>query len=154
VSNLIKKSTRHFSVTYGKKLPALKGNVQRIEQVMINLLVNSCQALPDDNRSITVSTRYDTKKNSVIVEVKDQGCGMPPEVLERIKDPFFTTKRNSGGTGLGLSISDQIIQDHNGELTFDSNPGDGTTARIYLPADSGGPADGQKKGQKKEKTKK
>jgi len=154
VSNLIKKSTRHFSVTYGKNLPALKGNVQRVEQVMINLLVNSCQALPDDNGSITVSTRYDTKKKSVIIEVKDQGCGMPPEVLERIKDPFFTTKRNSGGTGLGLSISDQIIQDHNGELTFDSHPGDGTTARICLPADSGDHADGQKKGRKKEKIKK
>jgi len=148
VSNLIKKSTRHFSAAYGKKLPPIEGNVQRIEQVMINLLVNSCQALPDENGAITVSTRYDKKKSRVIVEVKDQGCGMPPEVLERIKDPFFTTKRNSGGTGLGLSISDQIIQDHNGELIFDSNPGDGTTARICLPVDTGLQADDQEKGKK------
>jgi PAS domain S-box-containing protein len=134
VSNLIKKSTKAFSVQLQENLPSLMGHVQRIEQVMINLLVNACQALPDNEKSIQVTTRHDIKKNAVVIQVKDQGYGMPPELLERIKDPFFTTKRNSGGTGLGLSISDQIIQDHDGSLEFDSTPGEGTVAEIRLPA--------------------
>ena len=58
---------------------------------------------------------------------------MPPDVIEQIKDPFFTTKRDGGGTGLGLAISDQIVQDHEGKLTFASEPGKGTTVRVSFP---------------------
>ncbi len=136
VSNLIKKSTNHFLVNYGENLPELRGNIQRIEQVVINLLVNACQALQNSDQSICVNTLYDEGKEYNIIEVLDEGQGMPPEVLERIKDPFFTTKRNTGGTGLGLSISDRIIQDHYGNLEFVSNSGKGTTARILLPVHS------------------
>ncbi|MCP4694124.1 MAG: HAMP domain-containing histidine kinase, partial [Desulfobacterales bacterium] len=72
-----------------------------------------------------------------IIRVEDQGAGMPPEVLDRIKDPFFTTKRNSGGTGLGLAISDRIVKDHGGAMAFVSAPGRGATVKIRLPAPSG-----------------
>ncbi len=133
VSNLIKKSTNRFSVRYGEGLPLFRGNIQRIEQVVINLLVNACQAVQNKNQSIQVWTTYDKDADQNIIEVIDQGQGMPREVVERVKDPFFTTKRNRGGTGLGLSISDSIIQDHNGRLEFTSEPGKGTTARICLP---------------------
>lgn len=133
VANLIKKSTSRFSVSYGKDIPHFKGNIQRIEQVVINLLVNACHALQDSGQSIQVRVYYDMDSEENIIEVADQGQGMPPEVLERVKDPFFTTKRNTGGTGLGLSISDRIIQDHNGHLDFISVSGKGTTARICLP---------------------
>ena len=81
-----------------------------------------------------MSTQHTIKKKGLfIIEVVDNGAGMPPEVLQRIKDPFFTTKRDSGGTGLGLSISDGIIQDHKGTMEFFSKPGKGTTVRISLP---------------------
>ncbi len=135
VSNLIKKSTNYFSIEYGKDIPKLKGNSQRIEQVTVNLLVNACQALTDSGQSIDASTFCDVEKKAVCIRVADTGEGIPKDVLERIRDPFFTTKREKGGTGLGLSISDKIVQDHGGSLDFDSEPGKGTTVTVVLPMD-------------------
>ena len=133
VSNLIKKSTDNFSVDYAKKLPVFKGSAQRIEQVVINLVMNACQSLPDRERSVRVRTGQDSNKPGVFIEIQDQGIGMPPEVLQQIKDPFFTTKRDGGGTGLGLAISDRIIRDHEGSLSFYSEDGRGTTVRVFFP---------------------
>jgi polar amino acid transport system substrate-binding protein len=133
LSNTIMKSTNYFSVAYGKNVPLVKGNFQRFEQVMINLIQNACQALPDNRRGILVSTSYDEKKASIMVEVEDEGTGIPSEMLTHITDPFFTTKSDSGGLGLGLSISSRIIREHGGALTFTSEPGKGTRAKIVLP---------------------
>lgn len=133
ISNLIKKSTNHFSVDYGKELPRLKGNFQRLEQVIINLIENSCQALTDESQAIYVSTQYDKEANIIMVKVKDEGIGMDTDTLSKILDPFFTTKRHSKGTGLGLSVSSNIIKNHDGFLNFESTPGKGTTATIILP---------------------
>jgi len=133
VSNLIRKSTDHFSVNYMPDVPIFKGNAQRIEQVIINLVMNACQALPDSDKAVQVSTGTSSDGPSVFVEVQDKGIGMPPDVVQQIKDPFFTTKRDGGGTGLGLAISDRIVQDHEGGLTFTSEPGKGTTVRVSFP---------------------
>ena len=133
LSNTIMKSTNHFSVVYGKDLPLLKGNFQRFEQVMINLIQNACQALPDNRKGIRVSTSYEEKKPSMVVEVEDEGTGIPSEMLSHITDPFFTTKSDSGGLGLGLSISSRIVKESGGTLTFTSEPGKGTRAKIVLP---------------------
>ena len=133
LSNMITKSTSHFSVTYGEKLPVLKGNFHRLEQVVINLIQNACQALPDVRRGISLSAAYDEKAFCIVVKVQDEGVGIPYEVLPRITDPFFTTKSNSGGIGLGLSISSRIIKEHGGTLVFASEPGKGTIAEITLP---------------------
>ena len=70
---------------------------------------------------------------NVVVEIEDNGCGIPPEDLPRIFDPFFTTKPVGQGTGLGLSVSYGIIRDHGGSIEVDSAPGRGTTFRILLP---------------------
>jgi polar amino acid transport system substrate-binding protein len=110
-----------------------KGNSQRLEQVVINLIVNACESLQDKSRSVSISTRFDAADDRVIVQVKDEGVGIQPEALQRIRDPFFTTKRDSGGTGLGLTISDKIVRDHRGELIFESEPDSGTTVTIRLP---------------------
>jgi PAS domain S-box-containing protein len=133
LSNTITKSTSHFSVTYGEKMPVLKGNFHRLEQVIINLIQNACQALPDLRRAIFLSTAYDEKTSCIVLKVQDEGVGISPEVLPHIADPFFTTKSNSGGIGLGLSISSRIIKEHGGTLAFASEPGKGTTAEIALP---------------------
>ncbi len=133
LSNMITKSTSHFSVKYGEKLPLLKGNSHRLEQVIINLIQNACQALPDIRRGISLSTSYNEKTCSIVVKVQDEGRGIPPENLHHITDPFFTTKSNFGGIGLGLSISSRIVKEHGGTLTFTSEPGKGTTAEIILP---------------------
>lgn len=137
VDNSIRKATWHFEVDYGTDLPAVKGNAQRIEQVVINLIVNACQALENPQQGIFLRTYTDTDKMGqpqVLLEVRDQGCGMDPDVMGRLTDPFFTTKRESGGTGLGLSVSAGIVHEHQGQLTFDSKVGEGTTVRLALPA--------------------
>jgi polar amino acid transport system substrate-binding protein len=136
VSNVIKKSTNRFAAVYGPDLPLIKGNIQRIEQVIINLLVNACEALSNNQQAIEVSTTYDSDRDCVVLKIKDEGEGMSHEVLQRIKDPFFTTNRESGGTGLGLAISDKIITDHGGAMVFDSVLGQGTSVMLFLPASS------------------
>ncbi|HJV33514.1 transporter substrate-binding domain-containing protein [Geomonas sp.] len=130
----IRKATNRFSVSYGEELPLVMGNPQRIEQVVVNLLINACQALPSPDHGIEMSTRFEQAAGLVRLTVRDEGVGVPPEFLNRITDPFFTTKRESGGTGLGLSISAGIVQEHGGTLSFESPPGSGTTATFTLCA--------------------
>ncbi|MDX2451498.1 cache domain-containing protein [Desulfosarcina sp.] len=132
-TNLIRKSTRHFDATYARDVPTFKGNAQRIEQVVINLVVNACQALTADEQPVTVTTRWDRAADQVVIEVRDAGAGIPADAVQRIKDPFFTTKRDNGGTGLGLAISEKIMQDHGGRLTFETEPQKGTTVRVFFP---------------------
>ena len=133
VSNMIKNSTNHFSVEYSKDLPVLTGNFPRLEQVFINLIQNACQALPDTQRGIFVSTSCDEEMNNIVVIVRDEGVGIPSENLPHIMDPFFTSKHDSGGVGLGLSISSGIVEEHGGRMIFTSELGKGTKAEIILP---------------------
>jgi signal transduction histidine kinase len=125
-------------------LPTFQGNSQKIEQVLINLLVNAGQAMPDDVKGlIRVSTRYEVP-GVVVIEVGDNGKGMNEKVLKQIFDPFFTTKRAKGGTGLGLAIAYRIIEEHGGTISVSSRLGEGTTFTIRIPVgaqDSGGTAD-------------
>lgn len=133
LSNMIKKSKSHFSIEYGNNLPPIKGNFQRLEQVVINLIQNSCQALMDNKNGIFVSTSCDEKMQNIMIKIQDKGKGIPPENLQHIMDPFFTTKHDSGGIGLGLSISSKIIKEHGGKMNFISKPGKGTEIEIILP---------------------
>ncbi|MBI4687753.1 MAG: hypothetical protein HY756_08220 [Nitrospirae bacterium] len=99
--------------------------------------MNSLQALPVRNCAVSLSAFHDENKGQVVVQVKDEGAGMPREIIARITEPFFTTKADSGGTGLGLSISYAIIKDHSGSLEFESEPGKGTIATVKLPVYEG-----------------
>jgi two-component system NtrC family sensor kinase len=137
LQSLIKKSASQFYATYGKALPRFKGSYRQIEQVVINLIQNACQALQATARQdgkISISTSYDKGHEQILFQVNDTGCGIPEEHLGRITDPFFTTKRGAGGTGLGLSISETIVANHGGHLTFSSKVGEGCTVKMYLPA--------------------
>jgi len=133
VSSLVKKATVDFRIEYYENLPTLQGNSQRLGQVVINLIVNGCQALSSPEQVLELKTGYLEESEEIFLEVRDAGTGMAAETLARIKDPFFTTKRDSNGTGLGLSISDTIIRNHGGWLDFKSTPGEGTVATILLP---------------------
>ena len=106
VEPTIRKATHHLQCDYAERLPAVRGNDQRIEQVVVNLILNACQALPDAEHGISITTRYNHATSSVLLIVRDEGVGIAAEHLSRLTDPFFTTKRESGGTGLGLSVSD------------------------------------------------
>jgi len=130
----IRKSTDRFSASYEEDLPLVMGDSQRIEQVVVNLLLNACQALPDRNRAIELATSHDEAGGKVIVRLRDEGTGVAPEHLAHLTDPFFTTKRDEGGTGLGLSVSAGILKEHGGALFFESEPGEGTVAVMELPA--------------------
>ncbi len=131
--NKIKNATRNFSTNLAPDLPPIRGNRQRLEQVLINLIQNSCEALADQDGAITIASRYDADSDEVVVSVHDQGTGITDEIINQITDPFFTTKRSYGGTGLGLSVSAGIIKEHQGRLRFSSSPETGTTATISFP---------------------
>jgi len=133
LGNLIKKSTESFTFTQGENIPCITGAFQKIEQVVINLITNACQALTDKSQAVIVATSYNAEAGRVVIEVRDQGTGISPENLKQIMNPFFTTKRDTGGTGLGLSISYNIVKDHGGELTIESDLGCGTVVTVTLP---------------------
>ncbi|SDZ92650.1 amino acid-binding domain sensor histidine kinase [Desulfuromusa kysingii] len=133
VDNAIRKATRHFQVDYCAALPCFRGNGHRIEQVVVNLVLNACQALTSVDQAIRLRTYEHQEDNMVVLEVRDQGCGLDEDNLRRITDPFFTTKRKTGGTGLGLSVSEGIVKDHHGRLEFSSQPQQGMVVRLFLP---------------------
>ncbi|MCK4888704.1 MAG: GHKL domain-containing protein, partial [Candidatus Aminicenantes bacterium] len=130
---MIKKSTMDLRVSYKKNLPAIYGNFQNIEQVIINLIQNSCQALTSKDKSVSISTSIDKTEKFIVIEVADEGSGIDEKDLKYIEDPFFTTKRNSGGVGLGLSVSSKIIEEHGGSMSFSSKLNIGTIVRVMLP---------------------
>jgi two-component system, NtrC family, sensor kinase len=134
LSNHIRKATTSFAVDLAADLPLVSANAGRLEQVIINLVLNSCQAIQRRDAGIRVVTSLDRRNDRVEVRVIDEGCGIASDDLKNIRDPFFTTKRSEGGMGLGLAVSDRIVQEHNGTLTFESNPGRGTTAVLSIPA--------------------
>ena len=125
-------------------VPTFTGNSQKIEQVLINLIVNASQAIPDDRRGlIKVATNYENERITVIVE--DNGKGMNESTVNQIFNPFFTTKRARGGTGLGLAIAYRIIEEHNGKIQVRSKSGVGTTFIIRIPALKVAPPVGEQK---------
>ena len=134
LSAFIRKRTRKFSVECQDGMPPVRGSAQRIEQVIINLVQNACEALESDEGGVAIRVRCDAARAGVVCTVQDEGIGISPEHLPHLTDPFFTTKRDAGGTGLGLSIAARIAQDHEGTLNFESSPGKGTTATLFLPA--------------------
>lgn len=111
---------------------------QQMKQVLINLIQNAADSIELDG-TITLRAREDTRRleegtsDVVVLEVQDTGAGIPSNVQNRLFDPFFSTKK--GGTGLGLSIAAQIVNNHHGKLEFQTEPGQGTTFAIVLPAE-------------------
>lgn len=107
-------------------------NPSQINQVLLNLFNNAAQAMPEQHQGkIHVKTYEST--DDVFVDVADNGTGMPPEVIAKIFEPFFTTKAAGEGTGLGLAISTQIMEQHGGTLSVESEVGKGTCFTLRLP---------------------
>jgi two-component system NtrC family sensor kinase len=116
--------------------PAVLGSPNKLGQVVMNLLINALQALPDRPRGQNlVSLRLRPAGDFVRLEVEDNGSGIPQDVLVKIFDPFFTTKTH-GGTGLGLAISKQIIEEVQGRISVESELGRGTRFSVELPVAS------------------
>lgn len=134
VEPTLRKATDRFSSRLADGLPPVRGNFQRIEQVVVNLLLNASQALGDRRGEIVLETDSRPSAGEVVLSVQDTGVGIDARHLPHLVDPFFTTKREQGGTGLGLSVSAGIVKEHGGRLTFDSTPGQGTRVCLFLPA--------------------
>lgn len=142
VNTLIQASTRlvynevhkysDIELELSENIPSFTGNSQKIEQVLINLIVNASQAIPDDRRGRIV-VRTKKNKQEVVIEIEDNGKGMNEKTLKQIFDPFFTTKRAKGGTGLGLPIAYKIIEEHGGKITVSSRLDEGTKFTIRIP---------------------
>lgn len=130
--NTIKNHTENFSLEMATDLPQCFGSSPQIEQVLTNLLQNACQALENREQAIRIWVTYAPYDNVNIIEVNDEGKGIAPSIMAKIREPFFTTRRDEGGTGLGLSISSRIVNEHKGSLDITSTPGGGTTVWLKL----------------------
>jgi len=117
---------------YGE-LPKVKCYASQINQAFANVLTNAIEAI-DGAGSITITTKEE--ESDILIQVADSGSGIKPEHLERIFDPGFTTKGVGVGTGLGLSITYRIIENHQGSIRVESEPGRGTTFSLRLPITS------------------
>ena len=116
-----------------ERLPVIVADANAIGQVVLNLLTNARGAMPDGGE-ITVETSHMPSARTVRLAVRDTGTGIPPEILPKIFDPFYTTKLD--GTGLGLSISHGIMDEHRGEIEVRSEGGKGSTFTLIFPLDA------------------
>jgi two-component system NtrC family sensor kinase len=129
---IAKNSVKHkatINKCYGE-VPDIVCSPSKINQVFLNLITNAAQAIEDAGEIMLKTERRD---DSVAVVITDTGCGIPPELMDQIRDPFFTTKDVGQGTGLGLSIVDEIVRSHGGELLIESEIGVGSTFTVLLP---------------------
>jgi signal transduction histidine kinase len=128
-------NTEQISVQrgYAKDLTLIRGDTDQLRQVFSNLILNAVQAMLPEGGTLRLTTRHHPPGNGCVVEIADTGKGIPPEHLEKIFTPFFTTKDN--GTGLGLSVSYGIVKDHGGDIRVSSTPGAGTCFEIVIPGE-------------------
>ena len=133
---LITKNKLKNKVTVHKhfgEVPSIFCSPSQINQVFLNLITNAADAIEDQGEVVVRTWEADDK---VHISVADSGCGIPADVMDKIRDPFFTTKEVGKGTGLGLSIVDRIVNAHHGELNIESEPGKGTVITVSLPKES------------------
>jgi signal transduction histidine kinase len=112
-------------------LPTVEGEPRALNQVFLNLLKNAAEALEGRRGTIWMTAR--ALEGSVLVEIRDDGPGVSPEIQERLFEPFFSTREAGGGTGLGLSICRRIVREHGGEIEIGSGPEGGTRVSVRLP---------------------
>ncbi len=125
-------------------LPAITADASQVHQVLVNLVVNALQAMPEGG---TLTIRTAARQESVILTVEDTGTGMSDEVLKQIFMPFYTTKESGQGTGLGLAVVQGIVTSHGGSIHVESEPGRGSTFRVHWPVGEGsGPKEATRNG--------
>ena len=135
---LINKQVKHsveIRLNLARDIPIFQGRNIKIQEVLVNIIINALQAQDKPEGLIEISTHFLKEKGSVQINICDNGKGMDERITKYIFDPFYTTKRNSGGIGLGLSIAYRSIEEHKGMITVDSTPGIGTRFCIHIPVD-------------------
>ena len=135
VTHHLRKRQVRVEPEFAPGVPHIHADRQQLRQVFLNLFTNAADAMPAGGRLVprVRPGRLAPDRPAVVVEVADTGTGIPPELLARVCEPFFTTKDEGKGTGLGLAICRRIVQQHHGTLEVESRPGEGTTVRVTLP---------------------
>ncbi len=131
-SHFINNATDQFSFQPGK-LPDINGDFQKLQQVFLNLIRNACQALLSKDNALKISTCCGKTNSDVLVTIEDEGVGIQASHLEKICEPFFSTKHGMEGTGLGLYVSSSIIKQHGGSLHIESKEDYGTKVTVSFP---------------------
>jgi two-component system, NtrC family, sensor kinase len=116
----------------GQDIPVIKGDINQLQQCVINLIFNAIDAMPDGG-TLWISANYDLREKMVTISVKDSGIGIAEENIPLLFEPFFTTKKEGYGVGLGLSTAWGIIERHGGTVKAESRPGQGATFKLLLP---------------------
>ncbi len=132
VDSQFRKQQIRIDTLLDENIPTVLLDRDKIKQVILNMLINSAQAIGEVG-VITLHSLFDKEQQSVKIIIEDNGAGIPAEIIKNIFDPFFTSKPPGKGTGLGLSVSYGIIGEHNGEITAESSPGKLTRFVISLP---------------------
>ena len=117
-------------------LPMIHANMQNLEQIVLNLIINALESIDHPNGRVRITTRFLEETQSISIAVTDNGRGINPSVAEKIFDPFVTDRQASGGTGLGLSVTYNLVKAHQGDITFQTRRGQGTTFTVVLPTAS------------------
>lgn len=121
-----------LTLSLAEKLPPIAGSSDYLQQVFINLINNSMDAMPEGGE-LRINTFTEPNSGEVVVEVADNGCGMSEEVRARIFDPLYTTKEHGRGTGLGLVIVNKLMREHAGQIEVESLPGQGAKFGLHFP---------------------
>jgi PAS domain S-box-containing protein len=133
IQSTVKESGVHLALSLENNLPLFDGNYPSMEQIILNLTLNALQAIYHSHGKIEIATGFDKQKEELFITVSDNGHGIDPAIADRIFDPFVTNRQAEGGTGLGLSITYNLVNAHNGKITFETAKGKGTTFKISLP---------------------
>lgn len=134
----INKAGVELETDFGDQPVFVRGDEGKLRQVFLNLLINALQSMSDsETKKLAVSAREDEPGGHVVIQFTDTGCGIDPDQMDRIFDPFFSTKKGGAGTGLGLSISYSIVETHNGRMSVESEPGKGSCFTVTLPPAAG-----------------
>ena len=130
----LRTSAVEVNLQFGEDLPDIDGNLQSIEQIILNIIINAVQAIDHDQGTIGVTTGIRQQDGRVYIRITDNGRGVSSAISDKIFLPFITDKQSVGGTGLGLSVSYSLAKAHKGEIIFDTTPGEGTSFTVYLPS--------------------
>ncbi|MCP4629124.1 MAG: response regulator [bacterium] len=129
----LKKFSVHISLKLEEDLPRIEGNLQSIEQIILNIIINAVQAIDHRRGKIEIKTGLQAKDGRVYINIKDNGKGISSTLTDKIFLPFVTDKQNEGGTGLGLSVTYSLVKAHQGEIDFETRADQGTSFTVFLP---------------------
>jgi signal transduction histidine kinase len=128
----LRKAGAELRADLGESLPLMKGNIQNLEQIVLNLLINAVQSMEGRPGEVRIRTRTEGGRLSLLVS--DEGRGIPEGIVDRIFDPFVTDRQGEGGTGLGLSVTRNLVKAHRGEIRFERREDRGTTFFVSFPS--------------------